>query len=106
MTFTADGVEHSTIAENGNELVITTPEEFRLSMKPSDLERAAQAATGRTWRIKIVIGETGAQPQAASPPAAPQEDEITRRALSHPEVQKFQELFPGSQIRTVRNLKE
>ena len=103
MTFTADAVEHSSIAENGNELVITTPEEFRLSMKPADLEKAAQTATGRTWKIKIVIGETGAQPSA---PVQQPEDEITRRALGHPEVQKFQQLFPGSQVRTVRNLKE
>ncbi len=26
--------------------------------------------------------------------------------MGHPEVQKFQELFPGSQVRAVRNLRE
>jgi DNA polymerase III subunit gamma/tau len=103
MTFTADAVEHSTISENGSELVITTPEDFRLAMKPTDLEKAAQAATGRPWRIKVNIGETAPQAPVA---AAREEDEIARRALAHPEVQKFQELFPGSQVRTVRNLKE
>jgi hypothetical protein len=26
--------------------------------------------------------------------------------LSHPDVKRFQELFPGAQVRTVRNLNE
>ncbi len=33
-------------------------------------------------------------------------DEVRERALSHPGVKRFQELFPGAQIRTVRNLNE
>jgi hypothetical protein len=34
------------------------------------------------------------------------DDATAERALGHPEVQRFQELFPGSQVRTVRNLRE
>jgi hypothetical protein len=34
------------------------------------------------------------------------DDEAARRALEHPEVKRFQETFPGSQVRAVRNLKE
>ena len=33
-------------------------------------------------------------------------DEAAERALAHPEVKRFQELFPESQVRQVRNLKE
>ena len=33
------------------------------------------------------------------------EDEVTERALAHPEVQHFRDLF-GGEVRTVRNLKE
>ena len=41
------------------------------------------------------------------PRQKPAEDDATaERALAHPEVQRFQELFPDSQVRTVRNLKE
>ena len=36
---------------------------------------------------------------------AVKEDEVTERALSHPEVQRFRELF-GGEVRNVRNLKE
>ena len=33
-------------------------------------------------------------------------NEATVRAMAHPEVQRFQEMFPGSQVRTVRNPKD
>ena len=45
---------------------------------------------------------------ASTPLAAPvvqNEDEATRRALAHPEVQRFQDVFDGK-IYKVRNLKE
>jgi hypothetical protein len=32
--------------------------------------------------------------------------DFTERALSHPGVKKFQELFPDAQVRKVRNLNE
>ena len=35
----------------------------------------------------------------------PNNAEVTERALAHPEVQRFRELF-GGEVRTVRNLKE
>jgi hypothetical protein len=31
---------------------------------------------------------------------------VARRALAHPEVQRFQELFPNSHVRQVRDLKD
>jgi len=34
------------------------------------------------------------------------ENDSRQRALSHPGVMRFQELFPGAQVRTVRNLNE
>ena len=36
----------------------------------------------------------------------PKEDDVLERALAHPEVQRFQEIFPDAQVRAVRNLKE
>ena len=41
-----------------------------------------------------------------SPANAPNDDDVTRRALSNPEVRRFQEAFPGSKVYKVRNLKE
>ena len=36
----------------------------------------------------------------------PVDDNVTERALSHPGVKRFQELFPGAHVRAVRNLNE
>jgi hypothetical protein len=34
------------------------------------------------------------------------EGETAERALAHPEVKRFQELFPDAQLRAVRSLKD
>jgi DNA polymerase-3 subunit gamma/tau len=104
MPFTADGVEHSTVAVSANELQFTTPEEFMLSMNVNDLTQAVRRIAGRPMKIKIVAGQGTAAPAPVNVPKAP-ENETSARALANPEVQKFQEVF-GGQIRTVRNLKE
>ena len=55
-------------------------------------------------RVTIKIGDAApVAPVARSPK---REDEATSRALSHPEVKRFQEVFPDAQVRTVRNLKD
>src|SRR5262249_7576134 len=47
MAFTADGVEHSSVAASAGELVFTTPETFLLGMKPDDLNQAVRRIIGR-----------------------------------------------------------
>jgi DNA polymerase-3 subunit gamma/tau len=109
MAFTADALEHSEIQHSGDELTIITPKEFSLSMQEADVRKAAQQATGRPMRVKIVIGAPSAlpgPPREAKPKGPATEDEVTQRALSHPDVQKFQEMFPDAQVRAVHNLKE
>ena len=59
---------------------------------------------GKPLKIKITIAEVAAQERVAAAPAA-QEDDVSRRALANPEVQRFRDLF-GGEVRTVRNLKE
>jgi len=101
LTFIADAVAHATVEEAGSELRFVAPREFTLHLKSADLQKAVQTLAGRAMRITVVTGE------AADPPApAADEDEVTRRALEHPEVRRFQELFPGSQVRAVRNLRQ
>ncbi|MGH9630841.1 MAG: DNA polymerase III subunit gamma/tau [Bryobacteraceae bacterium] len=105
MTFTADAVEHSSVTENNGELVFTTPKEFSLSMQEADIKKAVQQVSGRPMRVKIAFGE----PDPAVAPAKEEpanQGEVSQRALSHPDVQRFQELFPDAQVRAVRNLKE
>ena len=63
-----------------------------------------------TFAFQLFGNGLYSRPIAAVAPAAPKsskiEGEAAERALAHPEVQRFQELFPGAQVRAVRNLKE
>jgi DNA polymerase-3 subunit gamma/tau len=105
----ADALEHSDVVEAGNEILFTTPAMYTFYLKQPDFEAAVRKVLGRPVKLTVKAGEAAHSPVAAASPsqtAAPKEDEVTARALSHPEVRKFQELFPDSQVRTVRNLRE
>ncbi len=103
-THVADALEHSELAESAAELVFTTPKMYVMYLKQKEFEAAVRGVLGRPVRITIKAGEVSQAPVAAAAPK--KEDEVTSRALSHPEVRRFQEMFPDSQVRTVRNLKE
>ena len=106
MAFTADGVDHSTVAASDTVLRFTTPEEFRLGMKPDDINQAVRRILGRPMKIEIVSGNAAApEPSASTIVRKAPESETSARALANPEVKRFQEIF-GGQVRTVRNLKE
>jgi len=102
MQFTADAVEHSQVTEANGELQFVTPEEFGLALNEKDILKVVQKVAGRQMRIKIVLGK----PEAVAAPLAKPKDDVTERALGHPDVKRFQETFPDAQVRAVRNLKE
>jgi DNA polymerase-3 subunit gamma/tau len=108
MAFTADALEHSQVTEAADGITVITPKEFSLDMTEPDMRKAAQQALGRPVRVKIVFGEPvlSAAPLEKKPKVSAAEEEVSQRALSHPDVQRFQELFPDAQVRAVRNLKE
>jgi len=103
MQFTADAVEHSQITESNGELLFTTPEEFKLALNEKDILKVVQKVAGRPMRVKVTAGLVDV---AEAPMSRPPVDDTSERALSHPEVRRFQETFPDSQVRVVRNLKE
>jgi DNA polymerase-3 subunit gamma/tau len=103
MQFTADAVEHSEVTEGKGELQFLAPEEFALAMNEKDILKAVQKIAGRPMRIKVTLGTPN---PAATRVAKPPQDDVSERALSHPEVRRFQEMFPDAQVRVVRNLKE
>jgi hypothetical protein len=103
-TYVADALEHSEFTESAQEWVFTTPKLYAMNLKHGDFASIVQKIAGRPVKVTIKIGETSREP---APAAAPQQtDEVSLRALDHPEVKRFQELFPDSQVRTVRNLKD
>ncbi len=106
MAFTADAVEHSAVVVAApNELHFTTPPEFKLSMKELDLNKGVARIIGRPIRIRISFGSGFDAGPALAAPANQEQDSAVGRALDHPEVKQFQEVF-GGEVRTVRNLKE
>jgi DNA polymerase-3 subunit gamma/tau len=105
MPYTADAVEHSEVAESSGELRFVTPKEFRLSMKAADIKKALERLGAGSLKITIKIGDSEAPEAAAARESLQQDDELTSRALEHPEVKRFRETF-GGQVRAVRNLKE
>ncbi len=102
-TYSADALEHSELAESAMELVFTTPKLYAMNLKGNEFTAIVHKVLGKPVKVTIKIGETTRE---AAPAAAPQADEVSSRALEHPEVKRFQELFPDSQVRTVRNLKD
>ena len=102
-TYVADALEHSELVESATELVLTTPKLYAMNFKGGDFTAIVHRVIGRPVKITVKIGETE---RAPAPAAAPPADEVATRALEHPEVKRFQELFPDSQVRTVRNLRD
>jgi len=105
LTHVADAVEHSEVTESAAEIIFTAPKMYQLFLKGPEFEAAVRRVAGRTVRITLKVGEAApaVARKAAEPPKT---DEASERALAHPEVKRFQELFPESQVRAVRNLKE
>jgi len=102
-TYVADALEHSELVESPTELIFTTPKAYAMNLKHADFTAVVHRIVGRPVKVTVKIGETTRE---SAPPAAAPPDEVAARALEHPEVKRFQELFPDSQVRTVRNLKD
>jgi DNA polymerase-3 subunit gamma/tau len=104
LSFSADAIAQSEAALVNGELQITAPKQFQLDLGRDEIQTALKHLGFPALRFKVNFGEVKAAQQAMTKPAQ-KEDEVTERALSHPEVQRFRELF-GGEVRTVRNLKE
>jgi DNA polymerase-3 subunit gamma/tau len=104
MKYSADAISQSEVAMSNGELLITAPKEFTLDLGREEIMTALKQLGMPSQRFKTVFGQVKTAAAPIQAPAA-KEDEVTERALAHPEVKKFRELF-GGEVRTVRNLKE
>jgi len=101
MQTTADAIEHSEVTESNGKLIFVTPDDYRLFMNEKDILKVVQTAAGQAMRFEITFGT----PKASAAPLEKAKDDVSERALAHPEVKRFQELFPDAHVRQVRNLK-
>jgi DNA polymerase-3 subunit gamma/tau len=104
LAFSADAIAQADVALINNELQITALRQFQLDLGRDEIQTALRHLGFPALRFKVNFGEAKGAP-APVQPAAAKADEVTERALAHPEVQRFRELF-GGEVRTVRNLKE
>ncbi|MGH9558114.1 MAG: DNA polymerase III subunit gamma/tau [Bryobacteraceae bacterium] len=107
----ADALENSALIESPNELVFTAPKLYVMYLKEAAFESAVRAVLGKPIKVVVKTGEAPAAPIAAQSSALAQPsprpaDEASTRALANPEVQRFQEAFPESHVRKVRDLRE
>ncbi len=109
LTFSADAILQASAAIVNSELIITAPKTFQLDLGREEVLNALKKMGLPTQRFKVVFGDAKPvqrqAPGSVSGVVVTKDDETTERALAHPEVQKFRELF-GGEVRTVRNLKE
>ncbi len=107
MDHSADAVRHSEVRLDGSDLVVRAPKPMLLLLKDPGVRRVAAQLTGKDVRVRVEPGEDIAPASIAPGAGSPaQDDGVRERALSHPGVKRFQELFPDAQVRTVRNLNE
>ncbi len=110
LQFSADAMAQASAALVNNKLVITASKQFQLDLGRSEISAALKLMGHPALRFEIVFGEEKPAAKPASVPSASLSnpaagDETTERALGHPEVQRYRDLF-GGDVRNVRNLKE
>ncbi|HXR77108.1 MAG TPA: DNA polymerase III subunit gamma/tau [Bryobacteraceae bacterium] len=112
MKMSADAVQHADVRVEGAEIVFTSAKSFMLGLKDSAVAKAASALLGRLVKVRVEIDANMTAPTGPPPGSErneaqlPTDNNVTQRALSHPGVKRFQELFPGAHVRAVRNLNE
>ena len=105
MDIIADGLEHADITEADGELRLVAPREFGLALRSKELRQLVQNIAGKPLKVTFTAGEAVGRKEPETDRAQAVE-EATKRALADPEVQRFREVFPASEVRVVRNLKQ
>jgi len=112
----ADAVEHGTVSIEGEEVVVRTSEDYRMTLEldMGSLEPVLAKVVGR--KVRVRLGDNLGQTEVSEivsvdrpvPPDGTAGDseagDLKERALADPAVQMVQKAFPG-QVREVRNLK-
>ncbi|HEX3685494.1 MAG TPA: DNA polymerase III subunit gamma/tau [Bryobacteraceae bacterium] len=108
MTFSADAIRNAEVSLGNGELLVRVPKSMTLAVKDSAVQRVAAQVVGKPVRVRVEVAENlaaGASPEPIRN-AVGGDTGLRERALSHPGVKRFQEVFPDAQVRTVRNLNE
>jgi DNA polymerase-3 subunit gamma/tau len=106
LDFSADAILQADVQLQGSELVLRASKTLSIALKDPGIPPVAARVIGKPVRIRFEIGENVAAKAASARRSAGDDAEFRDRALSHPGVKRFQELFPDAHVRSVRNLNE
>ena len=106
LNFSADAIQQAEVKLVGSELVLRASKMLSFALKDPGIPRVASKVIGKPVRIRFEVGENVAAKPVSARKNAGEDAAFRDRALSHPGVKRFQELFPDAQVRTVRNLSE
>jgi DNA polymerase-3 subunit gamma/tau len=108
LNFSADAILQADVSVQGSDLLVRGAKTLSFALKDPAIPRVASKLLGKPVRVKFEVGESSNKAASPTPAraAAGEDTEFRERALSHPGVKRFQELFPDAQVRTVRNLNE
>jgi DNA polymerase-3 subunit gamma/tau len=105
-SLSAHAVAESEVRESQNTVEFIAPRHSLIALRSPDVGRALEQVLGRKMKVVITAGNGNAEAPSGDLQSAPRQDDTAARALEHPAVRRFQELFPQSQVRDVRNLRE
>ncbi|MFL6417270.1 MAG: DNA polymerase III subunit gamma/tau, partial [Bryobacteraceae bacterium] len=108
LQFSADALMQCDIELKGGDLVLKGPKGSLFSLRDPKVQTVAAQVAGRPVKVRLEAGEAAATSGVVTKPSNGNDNEsaLRERALEHPGVKRFQELFPDAQVRTVRNLNE
>ena len=104
-THLADAVENASIEVSGGDLRIAAEPAYKMYFGDPAFANAVREVFGKPLRPVVAVRDADSRPAPLDKPVE-REDEARGRALANPEVRRFQEVFEGSTIHKVRNLKE
>jgi DNA polymerase-3 subunit gamma/tau len=105
----ADVLERSEVTASASDLTIVVSNKLeQLALDDAQAKKVLEQSSGK--RIIVKVGKpavSGPALQSSAPSnKPPTDDPAAQRAMDHPEVQRFRELFPEGNVRQVRDLKE
>ncbi len=107
LSTTVDALQVSEVRLERGELLIRAPKNQAFTLREPVLQRIASEVTGKPVRVRVEVSDEAAPARTTSAEKAKGGDnDLWQRALSDPGVKRVKELFPGAQIRAVRNLNE
>jgi hypothetical protein len=106
LTFSADAILQADVSTQGSELLVRGAKTLSIALRDPAIQRVASQVLGKPVRVKFEVGESSKAAAPVVARSAGDDPDLRARALSHPGVKRFQELFPDAQVRTVRNLNE